>query len=78
MGRITIREVGVRPPEVFVRPLSPQEAQRLKRLSTGGKHRSTRVRAMILLASATELSVPDIARLCLTDASHVRKVIHNF
>jgi transposase len=70
--------VVVRPPEVFVRPLSPLEAQRLKRLSTSGKHRSTRVRAMILLASASEMSAPDIARLYLTDASHVRKVIHDF
>ena len=68
----------MRPPEVFVRRLSPQEAQRLKRLSTGAEHRSTRVRAMILLASATEMSAPDIARLYLTDASHVRKVIHDF
>jgi transposase len=71
-------EVVVRPPEVFVRPLSGQEAQRLKRLSTTAKHRSTRVRAMILLASATEMSAPEIARLYLTDASHVRKVIHDF
>ena len=68
----------MRPPEVFVRSLSPQEAQRLKRLSTSGKHRSTRVRAMILLASATEMAAPDIARLYLTDASHVRTVIHDF
>ena len=68
----------MRPPEVFVRPLTPQEAQRLKRLSTAGKHRCTRVRAMILLASATKMSAPDIARLYLTDASHARKVIHDF
>src|SRR4051794_35845416 len=33
---------------------------------------------MILLASATEMSAPEIARLYLTDASHVRKVIHDF
>jgi len=33
---------------------------------------------MILLASATEMSAPDIARLHMTDASHVRKVIHDF
>ena len=68
----------MRPPEVFVRSLSRQEAQRLKRLSTSGEHRSTRVRAMILLSSATEMSAPDIARLYMTDASHVRKVIHDF
>jgi hypothetical protein len=67
--------VVVRTAEVFVQSLSPQEAQRLKRLSTGARHRSTRVRAMILLASATEMSAPAIARLYLTDASHVR---HDF
>jgi transposase len=68
----------VRPPEVFVRALEPAEARRLKRLATDGKHRSTRIRAMILLASATEMSAPEIARLYLTDADHVRKVIHEF
>lgn len=68
----------MRPPEVFVRPLSPAEAQKLKRISTGAKHRSKRVRAMILLASATEMSAPQIARLYMTDESHVRKVVHEF
>jgi len=68
----------VRPPEVFVRALEPAEARRLKRLATDGKHRSTRIRAMILLASATEMSASQIARLYLTDAEHVRKVIHDF
>jgi transposase len=68
----------VRPPEVFVRVLEPAEARKLKRLATDGKHRSTRIRAMILLASATEMSAPQIAQLYLTDAEHVRKVIHEF
>jgi transposase len=68
----------VRPPEVFVRALEPDEARRLKRLATDGKHRSTRIRAMILLASATEMAAPQIAQLYLTDADHVRKVIHDF
>jgi transposase len=63
---------------VFVRPLEPVEARRLKRLATDGKHRSTRIRAMVLLASATEMPAPEIARLYLTDADHVRKVIHDF
>jgi transposase len=71
-------EVVMRPPEVFVRELSPAEAQKLKRASTGAKHRSKRIRAMILLASATEMSAPEIARLYMTDESHVRKVIHEF
>ena len=49
--------------EVFVRALEPAEARKLKRLATDGQHRSTRIRAMILLASATEMSAPQIARL---------------
>jgi transposase len=68
----------MRPPEVFVRELSLAEAERLKRRSRRAKHQSTRIRAMILLASATEMSAPDIARLYRTDESHVRKVIHAF
>jgi len=68
----------MRPPSVFVRPLAPVEGQRLKRLSKRAKHSSTRQRAMILLASATEMSAPEIAEMWLTDESHVRKVIHEF
>lgn len=64
--------------EVFVRSLEAGEARRLKRLAIDGKHRSTRIRAMILLASATEMAAPHIAQLYLTDAEHVRKVIHDF
>jgi transposase len=63
---------------VFVRALEVEEARKLKRLATDGKHRSTRIRAMILLASATEMAAPQIAQLYLTDAEHVRKVIHAF
>jgi transposase len=33
---------------------------------------------MILLASATVMSPPEIARMLLTDESHVRRVIHDF
>jgi transposase len=68
----------VRPPEVFVRALEPAEARKLKKVATDGKHRSSRIRAMILLASATEMAAPQIASLYLTDATHVRKVIHEF
>jgi transposase len=68
----------VRPPEVFVRALEPGEAQRLKRLATDAKHRCTRIRAMILLASATEMAASQIASLYLSDAEHVRKVVHEF
>jgi len=68
----------MRPTSVFVRQLAPVEGQRLKRLSKRAKHDATRQRAMILLASATLMSPAEIARMLLTDESHVRKVIHEF
>ena len=71
-------EVAVRPPEVFVRELSPQEGARLKSISKRAKYQSKRQRAMILLASSTGMSAPQIAGLVRTDESHVRKVIHAF
>ncbi|MGH8296941.1 MAG: helix-turn-helix domain-containing protein, partial [Steroidobacteraceae bacterium] len=39
------------------------------------KYQSKRERAMIVLASATGMSAPQIAGLVRTDDSHVRKVI---
>jgi transposase len=68
----------MRPPEVFVRELSPEDGNRLKRLSKTAKHASKRERALILWASATGQSVPVIARLVGADESHVRKVIQAF
>ena len=68
----------MRPAEVFVRELAPFEGQRLKRLSKQSKLASTRQRALVLLASNTLMSAPEIARMLLTDESHVRKVIHEF
>jgi len=73
-----LEEVSMRPPEVFVRELAPHEGQRLKRLSKQSKVASTRQRASILLASNTLMSVPQIARMWMTDESHVRRVIHEF
>jgi transposase len=71
-------EVAMRPPEVFVRELSPEEGARLKSISRRAKHQSKRARAVILLASATGMSAPQIAAMARTDESHVRKVIHAF
>jgi transposase len=71
-------DVVMRPPEVFARSLSHQDAVRLKRMSTRAEHQSTRIRAAILLASNLKTSVPQIARMWLTDESHVCKVIHEF
>ena len=68
----------MRPPEVFVRELSPEEGARLKSISKRAKYQSKRQRAMILLASSTGMSAPQIAGLVRTDESHVRKVIHAF
>ncbi len=68
----------MRPPEVFVRELAPHEGQRLKRLAKDSKRAATRQRALILLASNTLMSAPEIARMLLSDESHVRKVIHEF
>ena len=68
----------MRPPEVFVRELSLDEGQRLRSISKKAKYQSKRERAMILLASSTGMSAPQIAELVRTDDSHVRKVIHAF
>src|SRR3989454_6505589 len=77
-GCMRAEEVRMRPPEVFVRELVPEQGQRLKRLSKSSKSASVRERALILLASNTLMSAPQIARMLLTDESHVRKVIHDF
>src|SRR3954452_9172642 len=71
-------EVAMRPPEVFVRELSAQEGSRLKSISRKAKYQCKRQRAVILLASATGMSAPQIAAMARTDESHVRKVIHAF
>ena len=68
----------MRPAEVFVRALVPEQGQRLKRLSKSSKNAAVRERALILLASNTLMSAPAIARMLLTDESYVRKVIHEF
>ena len=60
LGAITIVEVAMRPPEVFVRELTAQEGSRLKSISKRAKYQSKRQRAVILLASATGLSAPQI------------------
>lgn len=60
-GRISTTNVAM-PPEVFVRPLSPEEAVTLKRRTTHAKHFSTRERAAVLLASGVGNSVPQVGR----------------
>ncbi len=51
-GSPTVEE-EMRPAEVFVRDLSPDEGNRLKRLSKMAKHAAKRQRALICWASAT-------------------------
>jgi Winged helix-turn helix len=71
-------EVVMRPPDVFVRELSLEEGVRLKQVSKRAKYQSKGQRAMILVASSTGMSAPQIAAVVRTDESHVRKVIHAF
>ena len=68
----------MRPPEVVVRALLPEQGQRLKRLSRSSKSASVGGRALILLTSNPLTRAPQIVRMLLTDESHVRKVIHDF
>jgi hypothetical protein len=75
---ISIVEVVMRPPEVFVRPLLHDEAVRFKRLSKRAKHQCTRQRAAVLLASNVKMSASQIAEMWRTDPSWVCKVIHEF
>src|SRR4051812_3811261 len=78
LGGIFAVEVMMRPPEVFVRPLLHEEGVRLKRLSKRARHRCTRQRAAVLLASNVGMTAPQIAEMWRTDASWVRRVIHEF
>jgi hypothetical protein len=56
-------EVVMRPPDVFVRELSPDEGARLKQVSKRAKYQSKRQRATILLASSTGMGAPQVAGL---------------
>jgi transposase len=67
-----------RPPSVFVRELTTDEGQRLRSLSRTHKQYAIRQRAAILLASATGMAPPQIARAHLTDENQVRRVIREF
>ena len=68
----------MRPPSVFVRDLSLEEGNRLKRLSRKAASDVKRERALIARASVTKMSVQQIAALVGTDESHARKVIRAF
>jgi transposase len=67
-----------RRPEVFVRPISVAEGQRLQRISRTAKDPVKLRRAIVVLASAQGQSVPDIAHLLNASQDYVRDVIHAF
>jgi transposase len=67
-----------RPASVFVRELSVEEAQRLRRISRQSKVFALRQRAQIVLASDARSSAPEIARVLQTDENQVRRVIAEF
>ena len=75
----SILEVVVaRPASVFVRELSPEEAQKLRRISRQSKVFALRQRAQIVLASDARSSAVEIARVLQTDENQVRRVIAEF
>ena len=61
-----------------MRSLRLDEARKLKQIRDRSKQQWRRVRAGILLASHTEMSVKQIAELYDTDESQVRRVIREF
>jgi transposase len=67
-----------RPPSVFVRDLSPEEAKGLRRISRQSKVFALRQRAQIILASDSKVAAAQIARVLQTEENQVRRVIAEF
>ena len=67
-----------RPPEVFVRPVTMTEGQRLQRIGRTAKDPVKLRRAIVVLMSAQGQSAPDIAHLLDCTQEYVRTVIHAF
>jgi len=67
-----------RPPEVFVRPVSMTEGQRLQRIGRTARDPVRLRRAIVVLMSAQGQPVPDIAHLLDCSQEYVRGVIHAF
>lgn len=63
---------------VFVRPISPQEGQKLQRLAHRSRDACTARRAAIVLCSAQEMSVPQISGTVFADPGHIRSVLKEF
>ena len=67
-----------RPPEVFVRPVTMTEGQRLQRIGRTARDPVRLRRAIVVLMSAQGQAVPDIAHLLDCSPEYVRGVIHAF
>jgi transposase len=67
-----------RPPEVFVRPVTMTEGQRLQRIGRTARDPVKLRRAIVVLMSAQGQGVPDIAHLLDCSQEYVRGVIHAF
>ena len=67
-----------RPPEVFVRPVTMTEGQRLQRIGRTARDPVKLRRAIVVLMSAQGQAVPDIAHLLDCSQEYVRGVIHAF
>ena len=67
-----------RQPEVFVRELSPSEAQRLVKITRTAKDRVRLRRAGIVLASTQGRSASEAAAMFAATAQYAREVIHAF
>ena len=67
-----------RKPELFVRPVSIEEGQRLQRISRTSKDPVRLRRAIVVWASAQGQPVPDIAHVMRVSEDYVRDVIHAF
>jgi transposase len=73
------KEVDVsRPASVFVRPLTGEEAVKLRRISRQAKVFALRQRAQIVLASDAQSAASEIARVLQTEENQVRRVIRDF
>jgi hypothetical protein len=75
---LLLQVVMARQPEVFVRALEPEEAQRLVKITRTTKDRVRLRRAGIVLASAQGRSAADAAGMFAMKAQYAREVIHAF
>src|SRR5215469_11263623 len=67
-----------RPPEVFIRPVTMTEGQRLQRIGRTARDPVRLRRAIVVLMSAQGQGVPDIAHLLDCSQEYVRGVIRAF